>query len=61
MPPPSYMRQQYALSQMEPIAGLNSRRTKFTNHRYENRRTNIEPEFNFDGDVMNYQGRRYSN
>ena len=45
---------------MDPMAGLNSRRNKYSNHRYENRRTNVEPDFNLEGDIMNVHGRRYS-
>lgn len=61
MPPPSYLRQQQlAQYNSESIAGLNSRRNKFSNHRYENRLTDISPHFKFDGDIMNPHGRRLS-
>ena len=58
MPPPSYMRQ--GLTPVDSGAGLISRRNKFDNHRYENRLTNIDPHFRFDGDIMNPHGRRHS-
>lgn len=58
MPPPSYLKQ--GLPPQDPVAGLNSRRNKFSNHRYENRLTDIAPHFKFDGDIMNPHGRRHS-
>lgn len=58
MPPPSYLKQ--GLIPEGPTAGLNSRRNKFSNHRYENRLTNVDPHFRFDGDIMNPHGRRHS-
>ena len=57
MPPTSVVKQN--LAPLQGVAGLNSRRNKYVNHRYESKHLpQAQVPFRFEGDVYNPQFRR---